>query len=275
MNLSIKPAQTIEDFKAIERLQAEIWGVTEQTVPRYLLLTIAKEGGVVVIAKDQGDPIGFAYGFLGLTDSGELKLASHQAGVLPAYQDRGLGYKIKLAQRETTLARNITLMTWTFDPLQGRNARFNLRKLGAICRTYLPNLYGEMTDALNQGLPSDRFSAEWRLESPHVLRRLAGHEAEPDPASSGWPILNSAQRLENGLEAPSASIEQSSGTHCLVEIPEDINRLKAEAPDLALQWRLQTRSIFQNAFEAGYTATDFLRQGGHNYYLLQKNWELT
>ena len=177
MPIEIRSAQTIEDCCFIEELQRQIWGDEDGVVPFHLLLTIAKEGGVVLLALAQNQPVGFAFGFPALTKKGQLKIASHQAGVLPSWQDQGLGYKIKLAQRNAALELGIKLMTWTFDPLQSRNARFNLRKLGAVGNVYTPNLYGEMTDALNQGLPSDRFTVAWWLESPHVLRRLAGQAA--------------------------------------------------------------------------------------------------
>jgi predicted GNAT superfamily acetyltransferase len=266
MSTEIISANTIQDFEAIEWLQAELWGPVGVT-PSHLLLTIAKEGGVVLLALVDDRPAGFAFGFIGLTGEGQLKLASHQAGVLPAFQDSGLGYQLKLAQREATLSQGIKLMTWTFDPLQSRNARFNLRKLGVVCRTYLPNLYGEMTDALNQGLPSDRFLADWQLDSTHVVRRLAGQSPEPRP--NDYPILNPASQQEGWL-VPAGQFNLTNVPAFLVEVPADFSRLKATAPDLALAWRIHTRQIFCSALEAGYAAVDLLRHQGRNYYLLQK-----
>ncbi|MCB0164473.1 MAG: hypothetical protein KDI79_09620 [Anaerolineae bacterium] len=272
MSMIIRAAHTPEDCRTIEQLQAQIWGYSAGVVPFHLLLTVAKEGGVVLLALDQGEPVGFAFGFPALTADGQLKIASHQAGVLPGRQDQGLGYQIKLAQREATLALGIKLMTWTYDPLQSRNARFNLRKLGAVGNIYTPNLYGEMTDAINQGLPSDRFTVAWRLDSPHVSRRLAGQDCEPSLEAVAWPILNPGQAHPNGVSAPD-QFDLPHGSHCLVEIPADLSRLKSSRPEMALTWRLQTRQIFQTAFKSGYTAVDFLRRGDRNYYLLQKNWQ--
>ena len=277
MTISIRPAQTVAEFRALEWLQSQIWGPVD-VAPVHILLTIAKEGGVVLIAFDGEEPVGFAYGFIGLAgdkvdaQGRRIKLASHQAGVLPNYQDRGLGYELKLAQREATLARHIDHITWTFDPLQGRNARFNLRKLGAVCHTYLPNLYGEMTDELNQGLPSDRFRVDWWLTTEHVTDRLAGRFVEPY-LSPDCPVLNPAAVLESNLPVPPDTFDLPVGDLCLVEIPADLSTLKQEVPDLALKWRLQTRDIFESAFATGYTAVDLLRREGRNYYLLQKDWQ--
>lgn len=270
MSITIRPTAKIEDYHAIEWLQSEIWG-TFGVTPTHILLTIAKEGGVVLLALDDDRPIGFAFGFLALTDDRRLKLASHQAGVLPGYQSRNIGYQLKLAQREATLAKNIDHITWTFDPLQGRNARLNLRKLGAVCNTYIPNLYGNMADDLNQGLPTDRFRVDWWLSSEHVINRLDKGEPLPEPSPSDYTILNRAKLLSNALPAPPASFTPPAGELCLVEIPDDINILKEKAPELALQWRLQTREIFTNAFAAGYTAIDLIRTEARNYFLLQKD----
>ncbi len=272
VTISIRPTAAIEDYIAIEQLQAEIWGgPASEVTPAHLLLTIAKEGGVVLLALDNDRPIGFAFGFLALTDDRRLKLASHQAGVLPQYQSRGVGYQLKLAQRQAALAKNLNLITWTFDPLQGRNARLNLRKLGAVCRTYIPNLYGEMADALNQGLPSDRFRVDWWLDSGHVTSRLASQFDEPDDSLRAWPVLNPAN-MSVRLPVPADTVTPPTTDFCLVEIPANINALKEATPELARQWRLQTRQIFTLAFETGYTAVDMLRREGRNYYLLQKNW---
>ena len=267
MPIIIRPTAKIEDYEAIEWLQAEIWGPIGVS-PAHLVLTIAKEGGVVLLAEDNDRPIGFVFGFLARADDGRLKLASHQAGVLPQYQSQSIGYQLKLAQREATLAKNIDLITWTYDPLQGRNARLNLNKLGAVCNTYLPNLYGNLADDLNQGLPTDRFRVDWWLASPHVQQRLAGTDTPLNWTE--YPVLNKGRQLANGFIAPPETFDAPHNAFCLIEVPADIAPFKSESPELALQWRLQTREIFEAAFARGYTAIDLLRQANRNYYLLQK-----
>ena len=265
----------MEEFEAIEWLQAKIWGTALGVTPGIFLFIIAKEGGVVLLALDNGEPVGFNYGIIGLAEGNRVKLASHQTGVLPAYQDRGLGRRLKLVQRKAALAKNLDRITWTFDPLQWRNARLNLSKLGAVCNTYVPNLYGEMEDVLNQGLPSDRFNVDWWLSSEHVVRRLEGQTIAPDLSSLDCPVLNAATTSKHGFALPPDSCDLPLGQFCLVEVPTDIAILKRKAPDIALQWRLQTRKIFTAAFSTGYTAVDLLRRQGRNYYLLQLDWKLS
>lgn len=271
MTIIIRPPKNLTEYNAIEQIQAKIWGPGSGIVPTHMLLTFAKEGGCVLLLLDNTQPIGFAFGFPGITNDGTFKLASHQAGVLPAYQNRGLGYKIKLAQRDFALSKNLALITWTFDPLQSLNARFNLHKLGAVCNTYIPNLYGKLTDKLNRGLPSDRFRVDWWILSSHVNTRLAGRGVDPD--LSAIPVLNPANTQGKLLAPPNNFDLPGNDETYLVEIPGNLNTLKTTAPDLALQWRLQTREIFKQAFANGYTAIDLLRNQNRSYYLLQKNWQ--
>ena len=92
-------------------------------------------------------------------------------GVLAEYRDRGVGRLLKLAQREDALARQINRIEWTFDPLQLKNASFNIARLGAIVRHYIPNLYGRTSSPLHAGLPTDRLVAEWWVRSSRVKER--------------------------------------------------------------------------------------------------------
>ena len=177
--ITIRPVQSHAAYRAVEQIQKDVWGLDEvEIVPNHVLLTAQKNGGLVLGAfapsPAGGDEqlVGFVFGFIGLTPTGRIKHCSHMAGVLPAFQNRNVGYELKLAQREHVLARSIDLVTWTFDPLESRNARLNFHKLGAACATYLQDLYGPMRDRLNAGLPSDRFQVDWHVASRHVSRRL-------------------------------------------------------------------------------------------------------
>lgn len=274
MTISFESIYTVDECHHVVRLQAEIWGTQEEVVPAHMLLTFAKEGGVVLLMRDDAAPVGFAFGFPALTADGQVKLASHQAGVLPPYQAQGWGHRLKLAQREAALAQGFTLMTWTYDPLQGLNARLNLHKLGAVCRTYLPNLYGDMDDALNRGLPSDRFKVDWWLTSDHVNKRIAGQFAAAAGLLASLPLLNPSRPGPDGLRLPSEAVSPATtAPACLVEIPDSLARLKQVNPEAALTWRLQTRQLFTQLFAAGFTATDLLRSPDQrSFYLLQQGW---
>ena len=122
-------------------------------------------GGLVLGAfLPSGEAVAMSFAFLGRIE-GRLCLYSQLTGVVPAYQSRGLGYQIKLFQRQVARAEGIEQIAWAFDPLQAGNAHFNLTRLGAQAARYVENMYGERTDRLNAGVPTDRLIAEWDLEA--------------------------------------------------------------------------------------------------------------
>jgi predicted GNAT superfamily acetyltransferase len=139
-----------------------------------LFVVAAHTGGQVLGAFDGERLVGYTLALAGVREGGIPYLHSHMTGVQHAYRDRGVGRMLKLFQRDEALSRDIRLIRWTFDPLEFRNAFFNLNRLGAICRKYLPNLYGMTTSPLHRGLPTDRLLAEWQLDSPRVAVAAAG-----------------------------------------------------------------------------------------------------
>ena len=146
-------------------LQKKIWGEADIEIEPATLFVVAEEtGGQVLGAFDGERLVGYTLALVGVRD-GTVFLHSHMTGVLAGYRDRGVGRALKLFQREEALGRGIRLIVWTFDPLENRNAHFNLNRLGAIARKYLPNLYGTTTSPLHLGLPTDRLLAEWPLDS--------------------------------------------------------------------------------------------------------------
>src|SRR5580704_17363714 len=180
----IRKCQGIEEFQRCVTLQKEIWGERDIEVePATLFVVAAETGGQVLGAFDGERLVGYTLALVGFTD-GTVFLHSHMTGVLAEYRDRGVGRALKLFQREEALGRGIRLIVWTFDPLEIRNAHFNLNRLGAIARKYLPNLYGLTTSPLHLGLPTDRLWVEWQLDSERVVAALSGLAGEPEAASS-------------------------------------------------------------------------------------------
>ena len=160
---------------------------------------------------------------------------SHMLGVLEAYRGTEAALLLKRFQRDWCLARGIRKVVWTFDPLRGVNANFNLRKLGATAKTYLPDHYGPMT-GINAGAPSDRLLAEWELLSERVYTRI--YDPPPEPQVDGLPQANRVEgddpvEASLGLEAP----------RLLFQIPEDWGRILRENPTLALRWREHSRLV--------------------------------
>jgi predicted GNAT superfamily acetyltransferase len=267
MPIAIHSLTTHAEIFAVEQLQRDAWGVPDiDVVPLHMLITPPRHGGLLLGAFDGDRLAGFVFGFLGLTPDGRLKHCSHMAGVHPDYRDQGVGYALKLAQRAHVLAQGVDLITWTFDPLETRNAQLNFHKLGAICNTYIRDLYGAMRGAINAGLPSDRFEVEWWISSARVVERLRAGDDSPSPN------LSLGGREADGDSGPLALWERAGvrGDRILVEVPANFQAIKRSDMPLAIQWRLRTRHLFEDAFGQGYTVTDLLRHDNRCHYLLER-----
>ncbi|WP_232695442.1 GNAT family N-acetyltransferase [Brevibacillus daliensis] len=160
----------IEDVEMVCTLQDAIWGKGTGTSSGHIIAAL-HNGGIVIGAFEQHKLVGFCYGFAGYKE-GEAYLCSHLLAIDPVYRDQGIGQQLKVEQRKWALAYGYKRITWTFDPLESRNAYLNICKLGGVVRTYLPSYYGELDDDINRGLPSDRLLLEWNLISERVLQRV-------------------------------------------------------------------------------------------------------
>jgi predicted GNAT superfamily acetyltransferase len=170
----IRALREAQEMRMGVDLQKRVWGYSDvDTVPDQIFIVARESGGQVLGAFREEEPIGFALAFAG-SHHGTVHLHSHMVGVAPEYQDRGVGRMLKLAQREDAIARGINLIEWTFDPLQLKNAHFNLVRLVAIVRRYIPNFYGRTSSPLHAGLPTDRLVAEWWIQSVRVRNLLGG-----------------------------------------------------------------------------------------------------
>jgi predicted GNAT superfamily acetyltransferase len=202
--IAVRRCETLDEFNACVALQREIWGEADLEVePATLFVVAAHSGGQMLGAFDGERLVGYTLALVGLLE-GAPYLHSHMTGVLAEYRDRGVGRLLKLYQREEALGRGIRLIQWTFDPLELRNAHFNLNRLGVICRKYLPNLYGVTTSPLHRGLPTDRLLAEWRLDSARVMAAISNgaNEVTEAPAKILVPAALDEWKRTGSAELP-------------------------------------------------------------------------
>lgn len=233
--VTIRCCHTIAEFEQMVELEIEVWKFAERdVVPSQMYVVASKVGGQVLGAFVGDKMAGFALAYPGIRD-GRPYLHSHMAAVLPEYRDLGVGRRLKMAQREDALGRGISLVEWTFDPLQTKNAYFNICRLGAVARRYLTDVYGSTTSPLHAGLPTDRLVAEWHLESARVISVLRGRK--PDRGTK----FESIRILSEGASA------------------ERIAAIQAAA-----------RRRFRELFEAGYSVVWFEREAAGGSYILEK-----
>jgi predicted GNAT superfamily acetyltransferase len=255
----IRDLEEIPEIDGVAALEKEVWGVEDRDVAPLTMLIAAKAVGALLIgAFDEASLVGFAYGFPGFENK-EPVHHSHMLAVKPEYRNFDLGYKLKLAQRERVLAQGIRRITWTFDPLQSRNAHFNFAKLGALADAYKINFYGEETSSFLHKVGTDRLWVSWLLDSQHVRSRLQSEPesgGEPPRAEGARPLVRVGP---GGAPERDERLEGLRDEHALIEIPADINALQAESFELAARWREATRWAFTEAIAAGYVVEDFRR----------------
>ncbi|RIH87363.1 GNAT family N-acetyltransferase [Calidithermus roseus] len=257
MEITIRELHEPEEILPLEELQAAIWGDPEDVMPARSMMAMGHEGALIAGAFFGTQLVGFVFGF---PTADPKRHHSHMMGVLEAHRGSPAALLLKRFQRDWCLSRGYERVVWTFDPLRGVNANFNLRKLGATFGKYIPNCYGEM-GGINAGAPSDRAEADWEIRSEWVFRRI--YAPEPPPKVEGLPQVNTVQderpvALNLGLEAP----------RLLLQIPEDWGGILQGDKTLALTWREHSRQLFAHYFALGYRAVDFVRYP--NRYLLER-----
>jgi predicted GNAT superfamily acetyltransferase len=272
--VSIRLARDRADFDACIRLQKAVWGLEDlEVTPAIQLIATTHAGGILELAEaPDGRAVGFAYAYPAIR-GGVPHLHSDMLAVLPEYQKRGVGVRLKWAQRDAALSRGINLITWTYDPLQARNAHLNLRRLGAIATEFVEDFYGITSSSLHHGLPTDRLLVRWDLNGERVKERAQGGDpprAVPAPPlprinevkwQAGWPV-SSDNRLD--LEGP----------ELLLEIPPDFDTLRQAAPRVAEDWHKRVGKALKAYLGRGFIAGDFIpteeRGRRRPLYLLRK-----
>jgi chorismate synthase len=244
----IRHFETPDDHRQCEDVQQIVWR-GDYPVPSNMTITTQRHGGMALGAfDDAGRMLGFVISMYAPAHqagaNSHVSHHSHIAAVLPEFQSLRIGEALKRRQAEELRARGLNLVTWTYDPLEARNAWLNVHKLGAVSRIFIQNCYGEMRDVMNMGLPSDRLEVEWWLDETQAGagREMAGGALRVDPGS---------ERIE-------------------IDIPADFQALKRSSLEEALHVRLRVRAAFENAFAAGFLVTDFGVFSGRAYYTLTK-----
>jgi predicted GNAT superfamily acetyltransferase len=235
--IEVRLCSAFSEYEECERLQEIIWG-EDLVVGASMFVVAHHTGGQVIGAFDAEKLVGFTMALAGVRD-GHAFLHSHMTAVLAEYRDRGVGRRLKLFQRQDALKRCIGLVEWTFDPLELKNAYFNLVRLGAVARRFIPNCYGVTQSPLHAGMPTDRLVAEWWLDSDRVKHILADN---PLPAK---------------------------GPFARVSLPSNIGEIKSADRDAGARVQSSAREQFQKYFRGGCVASGLETQGAATDYILE------
>ncbi|HEY3340592.1 MAG TPA: GNAT family N-acetyltransferase [Anaerolineae bacterium] len=250
MKYKLRSLSTYDEYKACERLQGEVLGYEDiEILPYQIMQSFVKAGGAVIGAFDGQALAGAAIGYTGLSENGVPYHRSQRLVVLPGYRGQGIGEALKLAQAELARRLGLTLMCWTYDPLRSVNAHLNVHKLGATSHRYIANAYSATTSKRDAGVPIDRLWVEWDLIKNHATRR-----AELTDAVA---VLRAEGQLPT---EPNLSVDTARIT---VQIPSDIDAVKAGSDEGVSAWRKATSAVFSYYFARGYVVHDFLSGVGY------------
>jgi predicted GNAT superfamily acetyltransferase len=244
-NVALRNCTTLDEFRACVALQKEVWGFSDaELVPLRIFSLAPKIGGQLVGAWDDKTLIGYAMAIPG-NRNGHAYLHSHMVAVKEGFRNTGLGRRLKLFQRDEAIARGYELMEWTFDPLEIKNAYFNLERLGAIARRYNVNQYGITESPLQGSLPTDRLVAEWWMSSRRVQTLLStGHH----------PPIKAEERIN---------------------VPHEVYDWKAD-PQLRTKAegvQARNRYLFQTAFGRGLSCLGYERTADGSGCFLLGRWD--
>jgi predicted GNAT superfamily acetyltransferase len=270
----IRDLHTLDDLRKVEGLEQEVWGLSDRDVLPLTMTVAAKEAGSIWLgAFDGAELVGFAFGFLGM-EHGQLMVHSHMLAVRDQYRDLDLGYKLKLAQRERALSIRIPAMTWTFDPLQSRNAHLNFGKLGVVSDSYKIDFYGPETSSVLHRNSTDRLWVKWPMASRRVQDRLQGKDKRAELLEVLSRLLPLIRFNGDGKPARTDLAAALTRQRIAIEIPSDIVLIEQKDPALAHEWREATRWAFTEALKAGFFVAEFCRtvrgKQGPGAYLLEK-----
>ena len=271
---AIRELETVGDLRLALQVEKEVWGLDDADVTPLTTAVATRAAGAYWLGAFAGDQlVGIAYAFPSF-HNGRAGFHSHLLAVRPSHRSSGLGYRLKLAQREHALSIGINEITWTFDPLRSLNAHLNFSRLGVICDTYRIDFYGPQTSSPLHRNGTDRLWVTWQLGNARVERRLRGGDNRLE-------VLDALKHLDpllrfNGDGVPvlgdvSAALARQ---RVAIEIPSDIDAVEGRDMALARQWRQSTRTAFTEALKAGFIVQEFCRcirgQQGPGAYLLER-----
>ncbi|MBV9888275.1 MAG: GNAT family N-acetyltransferase [Acidobacteria bacterium] len=242
--IAVRKCTTLAEFEACVALQREVWGEEDLEIEPVTGFIVASEtGGQVLGAYDGATLVGYTLGLVGYRDGG-IFIHSHHTGVHHDYRDRGIGRKLKLFQRDEALSRDIRFVQWTFDPLELRNAHFNLNRLGGIARHYKPNMYGITSSPLHRGLATDRLLVEWHLDSKRVVAAI------------------------NELASQTTAQESAFSQSARIGLPVELEQWKQGDVTAVKNVQDHIRNEFMNYFNRGYAAVGTLKTSSGTDYVL-------
>src|SRR5882672_7610356 len=273
-SIVIRDLESFDDLCQVKAVEKEVWGMADDDSLPMTLAIACKAAGSIFVGAFEGDQlVGFAFGIFG-REHGQTTIHSHMLAVLEPYRQHDLGLKLKHAQRERVLALGIREMTWTYDPLQSRNAHFNFAKLGIVSENYKVDFYGPETSSVLHRNGTDRLWVRWLLDSRRTRDRMSGKDTRAETLDALRLLAPLVTFNGDGRPARADLAESLARQRVSIEIPGEILEVERIDMGLAREWREATRWAFTEAIGAGFYVAEFCRsirgQQGPGAYLLER-----
>ena len=265
--MEIRTLHSLQEFQRCVDIQKEVWGFDDpyDIVPLPLLVVSERNEGIVLGAFEGSEMIGFVYSLPG-THKGQKVQWSHMLAVVSSLRNTDIGYRLKMAQYEMAQELGYDVLEWTYDPLESKNAYFNLSKLGCIAKEYEINIYGITSSPLHSGTPTDRLIAHWPI--PPIQKEVPVFDVVPEGQ-----VVSSTHFEKEALLIDSVDLSLSE-EFLFLEIPAEMQKLKTVSAEAPLQWRLETRKVFEHYLNAGYVVYSFVSfkdaTPRRSYYIFKK-----
>lgn len=272
--IAIRELESVEDLRKVLALEREVWGSSDADVTPITLAVATRTAGAMWLGAFDGvECVGFAFALPSIEHS-SFGFHSHMLGVRRELRDRGIGFALKMAQRERALAIGTKKITWTFDPLRAPNAHFNFSKLGVISSDYRVDFYGPYTSSPLHANGTDRLLVTWPMSERRVEDRLRGKDPRAEVLDTLIHLEPLVRFTGNGQPCIADLAQLLTRQRAAIEIPGDIGQIERDNPALGHEWRLTTRLAFTEALKAGFVVTESCRsirgQQGPGAYLLEQ-----
>ncbi len=273
-SLIIRDLRTIEDLYQAIAVEKEVWGANDDDLTSPTFAIASREAGHLWLGAFDGPKMaGYAFAFHTM-ENDKPSIHSHMLAVREPYREYDLGTKLKLAQRERAMAQHIHEITWTFDPLQSKNAHLNFAKLGVVSNNYKADFYGLNSSSILHQNSTDRLWVKWPVNSRRVENRLRGkgnRQEMLDALTNIQPLVRfdgEGKPVRSSLDAALAR------QRVAIEIPSNIGEVEQANPSLAKDWRQATRWAFTESLKSGFFVAEYCRtirgKQGPGAYILEK-----
>jgi len=246
----IRPVERGE-LRTCEAIMGEVFSFDDiDVIPAWQMYSSSRHGGIVLGAFIDERLVGFSFAYPAY--DGHPYLFSSGLFVLAEYESRGIGYQLKVEQGRQARARGHREIVWTVEPLNSKAIRLYM-KLGATLVEYEREMYEELNlGGVDAGVVADEVVVRWMLpeEEPGTFPNRV---AVPLPE---MPCLTRSEPMGEFRALTSTATSSEPRDPVRLEIPWDLQGLKADSLEAASEWRLGVRTLMEMLFAKGFQGVD-------------------